>query len=95
MYGDHALLRSLAVSVDSRSDGIGARLVSEQERDLSDVGVIAVYLLTGTAEGYFKAHGYKSINRKDAPTSIRKTKQFSGVCPGSAVLMCKELKVPV
>jgi amino-acid N-acetyltransferase len=91
-FGSVALLRSLAVSKESRGKGYGKALVSAMENFAKDQNIKELYLLTETAEPFFKRLKYCSIPRDLAPESIRNSSEYSGVCPQSAVLMTKQLK---
>jgi amino-acid N-acetyltransferase len=71
--GDVALLRSLAVAVDSRGHGYGKALVAQAERYAHAEGVSKVYLLTTTAEEFFNRLGYRKASRESAPAPIRQT----------------------
>jgi amino-acid N-acetyltransferase len=89
LYGDVALLRSLAVAPGQRGSGLGSRLVAHAERHAQDQGIKALYLLTTTAEAFFLRHGYARIPRDEAPIAIRNTSEFSGICPASSAFMVK------
>lgn len=89
--GADALLRSLAVDSDAKRKGCGIALLSAAEQHARSIGVKTIYLLTDTAENYFAGKGYESIKRESASETIKMTKQFSDLCPASAVLMKKEL----
>jgi amino-acid N-acetyltransferase len=89
--GDVALLRSLAVAVDSRGHGYGKALVAQAERYAHAEGVSKVYLLTTTAEEFFNRLGYRKASRESAPAPIRQTEEFSGLCPSSSAFMVKVL----
>jgi amino-acid N-acetyltransferase len=91
LYGDVALLRSLAVAPVRRGSGLGSRLVAHAERHAQDQGVKSLYLLTTTAEAFFLRHGYARIPRDEAPIAIRNTSEFSGICPASSAFMLKKL----
>lgn len=91
IYGDVALLRSLAVSEAARGNGCGKRLVAEAEAHALVSGVGAIYLLTTTAETFFQSLGYSVADRSAAPEAIRSTQQFCGLCPSSSSLMVKHL----
>ena len=86
-----ALLRSLAVVPSRRRVGLGTKLVAYAEDYARDLGIKSIYLLTNTAESFFKHCGYKRTGRDDAPSAIRETKEFSEICPVSSVLMVKHL----
>lgn len=89
VYGDVALLRSLVVAEAARGKGWGAKLAAAAEALAKKAGVASIYLLTISAEDFFKAQRYRRIDRAEAPESIRRTTQFSALCPASAILMVK------
>jgi amino-acid N-acetyltransferase len=91
VYGDVALLRSLAVAPGRRGSGLGSRLVAHAERHARENGVKSLYLLTTTAEDFFLRRGYAKISREEAPAAIKATKEFSGICPVSSAFMVKYL----
>lgn len=92
-FGDTALLRSLVVAEPARGKGVGQLLVSALEVGGSEAGVAEMWLLTIDADGFFNRLGYEIRDRADAPESIRTTREFSGLCPGDAILMSKKLGV--
>lgn len=89
--GDVGLLRSLAVMESARGQGLGRRLCDAAETLARDRGVNALYLLTTNAEPFFAACGYRPSQREAAPAAIRRTEQFTGLCPASSSLMEKML----
>ncbi|MEE4241792.1 MAG: arsenic resistance N-acetyltransferase ArsN2 [Desulfopila sp.] len=91
LYGTSALLRSLAVSPDSRREGTGRALSEFAEKYCMQNGVKEIYLLTETAENYFEKLGYSIQEKETAPSCIKGTTQFSGVCPASSRFMKKIL----
>jgi amino-acid N-acetyltransferase len=86
---DNALLRSVAVSPEWRSHGLGRALVTRVISDAEARGLRALYLLTTTAERYFPTFGFQRITREDVPDDVRKTGEFQGVCCASATVMCR------
>jgi amino-acid N-acetyltransferase len=91
IYGDAALLRSLAVSATARGQGVGSALVLHAEHYAAARGVRCLWLLTTTAENYFERRGYRRAARTQAPTSIRTTREFASLCPASSACMVKRL----
>jgi amino-acid N-acetyltransferase len=91
LYGNAGLLRSLAVDEATRGCGCGRRLVAAAEQYAARNGAQSLYLLTTTAEGFFRRLGYVCIDRASAPEAIRQTSQFSGLCPSGSVVMMKAL----
>lgn len=93
LYGDVALLRSLAVSTPHRNGGVGARLVDAIEQHARREGVRELYLLTTTAADYFDRHGYQRIERGALPPAIQVTDEAARLCPSSAICMRKRIDV--
>lgn len=91
IHGRDALLRSLAVDAKARGQGCGKALVAALERHAREQGVRHIYLLTTTAARFFEGLGYRVIARDDAPARIRATREFSDLCPSSAVFMARDL----
>jgi amino-acid N-acetyltransferase len=92
IFNSVALLRSLAVSKEARGKGYAKLLVSSIENLAKSKNIKELYLLTETAEAFFKKLDYCSIQKELAPESIKNTSEYSSVCPQSAVLMNKQLK---
>jgi len=89
--GKEALLRSLAVTAEMRGSGCGKALVTEIEKQAKLNGIEKLYLLTNTAELYFNRIGYLNINRSSVPEWLRKTQEFSSLCPDDAAVLCKQI----
>lgn len=87
IFGEVALLRSLAVDAEKRGCGLGGILVDRAEERAQAAGVRELYLLTTTAESFFLHRGYERFDRDQAPEAIRTTSEFSHLCPASSVLM--------
>ena len=91
IYGADALLRSLVVGDNARSKGLGSELVEHAEQYAASKSVRSIYLLTTTAEAFFKRLGYERIDRSQAPPSIERTREFASLCPASSAFMVKSL----
>lgn len=87
LLGSHALLRSIVAPPSVRGTGSGRRMVEVLCRVAAEHGVSTVWLLTTGAADFFASCGFERTSRDNAPNAIRATKQFSGICPGSAPLM--------
>ena len=57
LYGEVALLRSLAVAASRRGAGLGSVLVAHAERYAREQGAKSLYLLTTTADAFFLRRG--------------------------------------
>ena len=85
------LLRSLAVAPEARGRGLGGRLVDAAEARARADGLGALYLLTATAEAFFRARGWRVVDRAEVPSSVRASSEFRGSCCASAVCLWKAL----
>jgi amino-acid N-acetyltransferase len=86
-YHTAVLIRSIAVQPAHRNSGLGRRIVRQLLDRLSSRGLRDFYLLTTTAEAYFKKRGFRTIDRDEVHPSILASKEFQGACPTSAVVM--------
>ncbi len=87
VYDRDALLRSVAVAPARRGAGLGHTMI-EAALDLARArGADTVTLLTTTAAGYFTRFGFDPIDQANAPAAVRRSTQFNGICPASAVAM--------
>lgn len=93
LYGTDALLRSLVVGESARGKGLGSTLVEHAEQYATLQGVRSIYLLTTTAEAFFKRLGYERTDRSLVPPSIKETRQFASLCPASSAFMMKTLSL--
>lgn len=91
LYGTVGLLRSLVVSPRSRSRGLGSALVAYAEGVAQTNGIVCLYLLTMTAEHFFRRLGYETVPRETAPPEITSTSEFSDICPVGSTFMAKRL----
>lgn len=85
------LLRSVVVDRSVRGHGYGTRLCERLETKARDVGVETLYLLTTTASEFFSGRDYVEIDRSDAPDAVRRTTEFTDLCPTTATCMEKSL----
>ena len=91
IYGQSALLRSVAVQPSDRNKGVGEKLLHRIEDLARSRGINAIYLLTETASGYFIKKNYQQITRNKVPDDVLGSTEFSFVCPHSAIVMKKIL----
>jgi amino-acid N-acetyltransferase len=91
IYGSDALLRSLVVGENAKGNGLGSALIDHAEQYAASKGVRSIYLLTTTAETFFRRLGYERIDRSQAPPSIERTREFASLCPASSAFMVKSL----
>ncbi|HSP13474.1 MAG TPA: arsenic resistance N-acetyltransferase ArsN2 [Thermoanaerobaculia bacterium] len=86
-YSAAALIRSIAVLPEYRRQGLGRRIVRQLIDRLASRGLREFYLLTTTAEKYFRKRGFKKIDRDEVHPQLLASREFQDACPKSAVCM--------
>jgi amino-acid N-acetyltransferase len=86
-YQFAALIRSVAVDANYRSHGIGRRIVRQLLDRLASRGLREFYLLTTTAEEYFRKRGFKPIDRDEVHPQLLSSREFQDACPSTATCM--------
>jgi amino-acid N-acetyltransferase len=90
-YADGSLLRSVAVLPDCRGRRHGRGLTAAAIRLARECQAPALYLLTTTAEDFFRTHGFERISRGEVPAAVQTSVEFTSACPSSATVMRKWL----
>ena len=91
VYGDDALLRSVATLPPLRQVGMGAAIVAALEGEAHARRLRAIYLLTASDREFFARLGYAPCTLGDVPEGIRQSRQFAALCPPTATVMVKRL----
>ncbi|MFW9779921.1 MAG: arsenic resistance N-acetyltransferase ArsN2 [Candidatus Heimdallarchaeota archaeon] len=91
VYGSIALLRSVAVHPDWQGRSLGKQLVDHMMNRAHNEGVERVYLLTETGKVYFQKFGFRSLRRDEVDDRIKKTEEFTKLCPESSIPMVRDL----
>lgn len=91
LYGESALLRSVAVAEGQRGQGLGRALTEAALALARARGVRRVYLLTTTAAGYFPALGFAPVPRAEVDPAVQTSAEFTGACPASAAVLALSL----
>jgi len=86
-YQMAALIRSIAVLPEYRKRGVGRRLVRQLLDRLASRGLREFYLLTTTAEPYFRKRGFQKIDRDEVHPQLLASREFQDACPSTAVCM--------
>lgn len=87
--GSDALLRSVVVSADARSTGVGRLLVEHLLGEADARGLQSVYLLTTTADKWFPRFGFARVDRSGVPAPVGATWEFKTGCSQTAVAMMR------
>ncbi len=91
MYGESALLRSLAVAPARQRAGLGKALTERAISEARGRGARRAFLLTTTAEAYCRRLGFETIGRESVPPDLAASAQFRSLCPKTAVCMWKAI----
>ncbi len=91
MYGESALLRSLAVAPARQGEGLGKALTERAIADARSRGAKRAWLLTTTAEAWCRRLGFETIGRDQVPPAVAASTQFKSLCPKAAVCMWKAI----
>lgn len=95
VYGNNAVLRSVAVSNNFQNNGYGKQIVRYLEEVALEMKISHLFLLTTSAENFFKKLKYLPIQRHSCPPKILSSSQFTDICPQSSVCLFKNLKVQI
>ena len=87
IYGKSALLRSLAVHPDFQGTGLGTRLVNRIIDVAKGKGITHLFLLTDSAEDYFKKRGFVVVGRNLVPDDMKQSIEFTTLCTSSPSMM--------
>lgn len=87
IYGKSALLRSLAVHPDFQGTGLGTRLVDNIIEVAKEKGITRLFLLTDTAENYFKKRGFVLVKRDKVPDDMKQSIEFTTLCTSSPSML--------
>jgi amino-acid N-acetyltransferase len=91
--GVDGLVRSIAVNPSNQNKGVGESIYKSIELQAYRSGINTLYLLTESAVKYFIKYGFMVKERSGAPESIMNTKQYKTLCPSTAKLMFKRIRV--
>jgi N-acetylglutamate synthase-like GNAT family acetyltransferase len=91
VYGEAALLRSVAVHSGLRGQGLGQRLTRTALDVARQHGIATVYLLTETAGNFFPRFGFRPTERAAVEPAVQQSVEFKGACPASAQVLVASL----
>lgn len=91
IYGPYALLRSLSVKMGIRGKAVGTTIFEYLLAEAKKRKLKGIYLLTETAHGFFQKKGFMDVPRDAVPEEVKRSAEFSKLCPQSAAVMCLEL----
>lgn len=86
-----AALRSLAVAPAARDRGLGRQLCERVVREAQARDLTELWLLTTSAAAYFARLGFEVVARERTHDAVRRTAQFTTLCPSTAIVMQRSL----
>jgi len=94
LYGEQALLRSVAVDDAMRGRGLGVLLTEAALNRARGEGARTVYLLTETAARFFPRFGFEVVERSSVRGDVTRSVEFTTACPSTATVMTLDLTHP-
>lgn len=91
VYDTEAILRSVAIHPAYRSNGLGAVLLAATEARAKQLQITDLYLLTTTAEKFFRKQDYQPFDRKACSEKMKQSQEFATICPSTAICLHKQL----
>lgn len=89
--GADLLLRSVVILPARRGSGLGRALIDALLREAKHAGGRRVWLLTTGAADFFDRLGFERKERADAPAVVTQSRQFTALCPASAMVLVKSV----
>lgn len=91
IHGRMGLLRSVAVKKERQGQGLGMTLISRIFNLARNKDIKRIYLLTTDSSQFFSQFGFERIERNEVDPVIQKAEMFTCWCPGSSLVMVKDL----
>ena len=89
VYGNSALLRSMAIAPEFQGKGLGTALTEAIIEDAREKGISTLFLLTETAEDFFRRFGFRVVERETVPEDVKTSIEFTKLCLEAPVMMLK------
>lgn len=89
IYGDSALLRSMAISPEYQGKGLGTVLTEAIIKDAQERGVTTLFLLTETAQDFFSRFGFRVVERGRVPADVKTSIEFTKLCLEAPAMMLR------
>lgn len=93
IFGVDAFLRSLVVLPEARGQGFSGAIVARQCRRAFDLGARRAWTLTTSASDWLEKKGFARVERDTAPEAILATRQARSLCPASAALLTRKIRL--
>jgi amino-acid N-acetyltransferase len=87
IYGKSGLLRSMAIVPEHQGKGLGTVLTEAIIEDAREKGISTLFLLTETAEDFFRRFGFRVIERELVPKDVKTSIEFTKLCLTAPAMM--------
>ena len=87
IYGNSALLRSMAIAPEHQGKGLGTALTKAIIEDARERGISTLFLLTETAEDFFRRFGFQVVERELVPDDVKTSIEFTKLCLDAPAMM--------
>ncbi|OIO59094.1 MAG: GNAT family N-acetyltransferase [Alphaproteobacteria bacterium CG_4_10_14_0_2_um_filter_63_37] len=87
VYGDHGLIRSLAVEPEQQGSGLGRRLLLNIIRLAEQKGLADVFIVSTIGAPFFARHGFAQVEVEDVPEAIRGNADFQLLVSDKTVVL--------
>lgn len=91
LFGDTAIVRSVAVLREWRDQGVASHLVSAVMMRARANGSRRAVLLTSTCPSYFARYGFSLVHASKLPREVLESQEFQRLRDTSALCMSAEL----
>ena len=92
LYSEYALLRSAAVHPENQNQGIGKKLTEAIIAYAKKIQIQKLFLITNTAEEYFRKKGFTVIQENEIPASVKQSVEFTFQCAKTGKTMMLEIR---
>ncbi len=89
VYGEIALLRSMAMAPEHQGKGLGTMLIETIVKYAKGRNIKTLYLLTETAEDFFHRIGFRIVEREQVPEDVKESIEFTKLCVTSPSMMLR------
>ncbi|MFX1261128.1 MAG: arsenic resistance N-acetyltransferase ArsN2 [Promethearchaeota archaeon] len=87
IYGNSALLRSVAIAPEYQGRGLGTVLTEAVIQDARERRIKTLFLLTETAEDFFRLFGFRVVEREIVPEDVKTSIEFTKLCTETPAMM--------
>lgn len=92
-YDDVGLLRSVGIDEELQGKGLGKKIVTKMIDYALEKGIVNLYLITNSAEDFFKKFDFTIVSRSEVDSRIQQTYEYTTGCEETASVMVKKIEI--